>query len=76
MFNLGLPELIVIGAIALLVFGPKRLPDLAKNLGKGIRDFKKALDGHDPEADKPIEIPKQDEKEKEKVPPPSSGSSS
>lgn len=43
MFNLGLPELLVIGAAALLVFGPKRLPELAKSMGKGIRDFKKAL---------------------------------
>ena len=45
MFNLGLPELLVIGAAALLLFGPKRLPELAKSLGKGIRDFKKAVDG-------------------------------
>jgi TatA/E family protein of Tat protein translocase len=44
MFNLSLPELIVIGAAGLLVLGPKRLPDLAKNLGVGIREFKKALE--------------------------------
>lgn len=35
----------VIGGAALLLFGPKRLPELGKSLGKGIRDFKKALDG-------------------------------
>ncbi len=46
MFNLGLPEILVISVAALLVFGPKRLPELAKGLGKGIRDFKKALEGN------------------------------
>ena len=51
MFNLGLPEIIIIGAAALLVFGPKRLPELAKSLGKGIRDFKKALEGGAEEKD-------------------------
>lgn len=45
--NLGLPELLVIFAVALLVFGPRRLPELAKGLGKGIRDFKKALNGEE-----------------------------
>ena len=49
MFNLGLPELLVVGAAALLIFGPKRLPELAKGLGKGIRDFKKALTENDEE---------------------------
>ncbi len=49
MFNLGFPELLLIGVVSLLVFGPKRLPELAKGLGKGIRDFKKALDGTDEE---------------------------
>lgn len=50
MFNLGLPELLVIGAAGLLLFGPKRLPELGKSLGKGIRDFKKALDGDESSA--------------------------
>jgi len=45
--NLGLPEMIVIFCVALLFFGPKKLPELAKNLGKGIRDFKKAVAGED-----------------------------
>lgn len=52
--NLGLPELVVIFVVTLLVFGPKRLPELAKGLGKGIRDFKKALAG---EEEKLTEIP-------------------
>jgi TatA/E family protein of Tat protein translocase len=53
MFNLGLPELILIGAAALLVFGPRRLPELAKGLGKGIRDFKKALEGNEETESRP-----------------------
>ena len=56
MFNLGLPEIILVGAAALLLFGPKRLPELAKGLGKGIRDFKKALEGQG-EEDTKKEIP-------------------
>jgi TatA/E family protein of Tat protein translocase len=44
---IGLPDLLLVGGIALLVFGPKRLPELAKALGTGIRDFKKALDGEE-----------------------------
>jgi len=40
--NLGFQELVVIFIIALLVFGPKKLPELGKSLGKGLREFKKA----------------------------------
>ena len=43
MGSLGLPELIIIGVIALLIFGPKKLPDLGSGLGKAIRDFKTAM---------------------------------
>ncbi len=42
MFGLGLPEIIVIFVIALLIFGPKKLPDLGKSIGRAIADFKKA----------------------------------
>jgi TatA/E family protein of Tat protein translocase len=44
MFNIGLPEILIIGAIALIVFGPNKLPELAKALGRAMREFKKATD--------------------------------
>ena len=40
--KLGLPEILVIAAIALLIFGPGRLSELGKGLGEGIRNFKAA----------------------------------
>ena len=45
MFDLGTQELIVIFIVAFLVFGPKRLPELGRTLGKGIRDLKTAMRG-------------------------------
>src|SRR5713226_5048535 len=42
MGNVGLPELIIIFTIALIVFGPRKLPELGKSLGKSIAEFKKA----------------------------------
>ena len=44
MFGIGIQEMIIILVVVLIVFGPKRLPDLAKSLGKGIAEFKKASD--------------------------------
>jgi len=42
--SLGIPELIVIFVVALLVFGPKRLPEIGRTLGKALGEFKKATD--------------------------------
>ena len=44
MFNIGLPELLIIVAIALIVFGPNKLPELARAFGRAMREFKKATE--------------------------------
>jgi Tat protein translocase TatB subunit len=42
MFGIGMPELILIAVVALIVLGPKKLPDLAKSMGRAVREFRKA----------------------------------
>jgi len=42
--SIGMPELVLIFVVALLVFGPKKLPELGKSLGKGLAEFKRASD--------------------------------
>jgi sec-independent protein translocase protein TatA len=44
-FNVGFPELIVLLIIALIVLGPKKLPDAGRALGHGMREFKESLTG-------------------------------
>ena len=43
MFNLGLPEMILLFVIVILIFGTTRLPELGRGIGEGIRNFKKSL---------------------------------
>ena len=55
-FNIGPMELIVVLIIALVVLGPKKLPDVGKSLGKGMREFKDSISGmsgNDDERDEP-----------------------
>lgn len=42
--NIGLPELLIILVIALLIFGPKKLPEVGKSLGRAIREFRRTSD--------------------------------
>jgi len=44
MFGIGMPELLLILGLALIVLGPKKLPELAKALGKGLSEFRRATD--------------------------------
>ena len=54
MGRIGLPELVVIFVIVLLIFGPRKLPDLARGIGQAIRGFKEAVaDGEDHAPAKP-----------------------
>lgn len=48
MFGLGLPELVLILVIGLIFFGPGKLPDIGKALGKSMREFKQAVNDADP----------------------------
>jgi sec-independent protein translocase protein TatA len=53
----SMPELLIVLAIVVLLFGAKKIPDLAKGMGKGIKDFKKAIKEDDEE---PKEIASKD----------------
>lgn len=69
MFGIGFPELLVILVVALLVFGPTKLPELARSLGRGMAEFRRAssdLRQSFMEADPRIEAPKGGEKAEEK----------
>ena len=45
--NIGPMEIVIVCVIALIVLGPKRLPDAGRSLGKGIREFKNGISGHE-----------------------------
>ena len=54
--SIGPMELIIVMVIALLILGPKRLPEMGRSVGHGMRSFKDAITGGDHE-DKPAEVP-------------------
>jgi sec-independent protein translocase protein TatA len=51
--NIGPLEIVIILIIALIVFGPKRLPELGRSMGKGMREFKNSITGKDEDDDVP-----------------------
>jgi len=67
---LGTPELLIVLAIVLLLFGSRRIPELGKGLGQGIRSFKDGLSGKhaDEDAKKEVAPPAEGEAEKKLLP--------
>ena len=49
--NIGRPEIIIVLVIALVIFGPKRLPELGRSLGNGMREFKDSIAGNSDDDD-------------------------
>lgn len=54
MFGLGMPELILILVIALVIFGPSKLPEMGASVGKAIREFRNATKDADPEPNRKV----------------------
>ncbi len=65
--SIGMPELVIILVIALIIFGPRKLPELGKSLGKSINEFKKASTELQNTLEKEIQIEEQKEKEDERA---------
>lgn len=55
MFGLGVPEIVIIGVVAVLVFGPKRIPELGSSLGKSLRMFQEERNAPDEDEENYIE---------------------
>ena len=52
-FGIGATEIILLLLVALLVFGPKRLPEMGRSLGRGLREFKDSISGKDSDEEQP-----------------------
>ncbi len=62
---IGLPEILLLGLVVLLVFGPKRLPEMGRSMGRGMREFKDSISGDN--KDDVFEIPSELTSDKERV---------
>ncbi len=67
--NIGPLEIIIVLVIVLVIFGPKRLPELGRSMGRGMREFKDSITGKDDD-DEPRELPPAADDEPVPAPPP------
>jgi sec-independent protein translocase protein TatA len=65
--SIGMPELVIILVIALIIFGPRKLPELGKSLGKSINEFKKASTELQNTLEKEIQIEEQKERDEKQA---------
>ena len=68
--NIGWQGAIIILIVLLVVFGPKRLPEMGRSLGRGMREFKDSVTGKDDDDDEPRELPPAADDEPVAGPPP------
>ncbi|GLV49114.1 Sec-independent protein translocase protein TatA [Thermus sp. LT1-2-5] len=66
--NLGMPEILVILVVALLIFGPKKLPELGRSLGQSIREFKRGAQEIREELEKAVDVKEEPKKVAEPAP--------
>ncbi len=57
--NVGPWEILLLLLLALLLFGAKRLPEIGRSMGRGMREFKESISGNDRDDDEPAELPMQ-----------------
>jgi sec-independent protein translocase protein TatA len=66
-FGISAWELAILLVVALLLFGAKRLPEMGRSLGRGMREFKDAVTGKDDDGDKPRELSAAEDEDEEPV---------
>lgn len=62
--NLGAPEILLIALVVLLLFGGKKIPELMRGIGKGVRSFKEGINDVKEEINKPVDEDKKNEEKK------------